>query len=478
VNKFQPKLTPTFVMRALNLTLPSALLASFDEHSLGYFLSVVTDSRKISADCLFVALKGDHFDAHDFIPQAISAGAKGIICRRGTVIEHPGSALIFYVEDTLQAFRSLAHCWRKEFSCPVIVVAGSVGKTTTKEILTAILHGKYSSVLKTQGSQNGFVGIPMTLLELRSEHEAAVIEVGIDDIGAMKGHMELVSATASVLTTIGAEHLEKLQDIPTVAREEGMALSMVALTGGLVAINLDDSWIKPHAKTIRDGKKITYSLSENSQASLQGRYAERDNELVVSEHSYQLPLPGAHNALNTLAAIAIATGLGLTEAEIDKGLGTFKPIYGRSELKDIGSPGKTIHVLCDYYNANPDSMRAGIELLSQIAKKSHSKNKFACLADMLELGSGEERFHRELSAPIVASEIGHVYLFGTRMKWLEDELQKRGYSGELRHFDQHSAISDRLAEILKPGDSVLIKGSHSMKMEEVKKLLEVCLVKS
>jgi UDP-N-acetylmuramoyl-tripeptide--D-alanyl-D-alanine ligase len=470
-------LTPPFVARALDVKLPTATSGT----SLSKFSLVTTDSRQVKAGCLFVCLKGDNFDGHSFITQALKQGAQGIICKRGTAIEPSllsNGALIFYVEDTLTAFRSLAFHWRREFSIPVVAVAGSVGKTTTKEILAAALRGKFSSVLKTQGSLNGFIGIPITLLELRSEHQAAVIEVGIDEIGAMKQHLELVGATASVLTTIGPEHLEKLVDVPTVAREEGFAITMVSQAGGKVAINLDDPWIQPFAEKI-SGEKTTYSLVQK-EASLYGQYSQKDNTLRVtrtqdsSETIYDPPLPGAHNAINTLAAIAVSTALGSTPSEIQAGLKTFKPAEGRSEVRTIG----TVQVLCDYYNANPTSTEAGIQLLTQIADRANSKSRFACLADMLELGGEEEKFHRDLAGSLIQHRIEHVYLFGDRMKWLADELTTRGYSGELKHFDRREILSGMLAQSVNPGDAVLIKGSHSMKMEDVRKSLEQCLPKS
>jgi UDP-N-acetylmuramoyl-tripeptide--D-alanyl-D-alanine ligase len=440
---FKPELTPQFIARALNLT--STPSGSADFH---HFTSVITDSRKIHPGCIFLAIKGEVFDGHTFIEQAIEQGAKGVVFQRGSTIKNPKDSFLFPVDDTVQAFRKIAFAWRREFSIPLIAVAGSVGKTSTKEILTSILRGKYSEVLKTVGSQNGFVGIPMTLMDLRTEHQAAVIEVGIDEIGAMKQHMELVGATASVLTTIGAEHLEKLRDIPTVAQEEGIALSSVAQSGGLVAISLDDPWIKPHAKTIRTGKKITYSL-EDQGADLRGVYDSAADILKVDAESYAMPLPGLHNARNTLAAISVAIGIGLTPAEIQAGLKTFKPVSGRSEVKEIGIQNK-YRVICDYYNANPDSTAAGLLLLSKLAKTG---KRFACLADMLELGTDEESFHRELAGVLMTENIEHVFLYGVRMKALQDELRKRGFSKA------------------RSGDTILIKGSHSMKMEKVFEVL-------
>jgi UDP-N-acetylmuramoyl-tripeptide--D-alanyl-D-alanine ligase len=454
---FKPELTPEFIAHALSLT--STPSGSADFH---HFTSVITDSRKIHPGCIFLAIKGEVFDGHTFIEQAIEQGAKGVVFQRGTAIKNPKECFLFPVDDTVQAFRKIAFAWRREFSIPLIAVAGSVGKTSTKEILTSILRGKYSEVLKTVGSQNGFVGIPMTLLDLRIEHQAAVIEVGIDEIGAMKQHMELVGATASVLTTIGAEHLEKLRDIPTVAQEEGLALSAVAQSGGLVAISLDDPWIRPHAKTIRTGKKITYSL-EDQNADLRGTYDSAADILKVGSESYAMPLPGLHNARNTLAAIAIAIGIGLTPAEIQVGLKTFKPVSGRSEVKEIGAQAK-YRVICDYYNANPDSTVAGLLLLSKLAKTG---KRFACLADMLELGTDEEKFHRELAPVLMTEGIEHVYLYGTRMKALQDELRKCAFSKDVQHFENQDTLTQAVLAKARAGDTILIKGSHSMKMEKV-----------
>jgi UDP-N-acetylmuramoyl-tripeptide--D-alanyl-D-alanine ligase len=466
---FKPQITPDFVARALGLTLPPALLAS----SIECFTSVTTDSRKVQPGCLFVALKGENFDGHTFVNKAIHQGARGIVCQRGSAVGEPQSALVYTVDDTLNAFRKMAAAWRREFSIPFIAVAGAVGKTTTKELLTAILSGKFTHVLKTQGSQNGFVGIPMTLFDLRPEHEAAVIEVGIDEIGAMKQHMELVAATAAVLTTIGPEHLEKLRDVPTVAQEEGIALTFVAHSGGLVAINLDDPWIKPHAKTIRSGTKLTYGM-DDAEAQIKGTYDSQagtlrvqntlKNEKTNETTTYPLPIAGLHNARNALAAIAIATGLGLTSSEITAGLKKFKNPDGRSEVREVGKSNRKIRVVCDYYNANPTSTEAGLDLLDLVAKKS---KRFACLADMLELGTDEEKFHRNLSGPILKHSVEHVFLYGTRMKALQDELKKKNFNKDFRHFSDHDEMFKALTEKVQSGDTVLIKGSHSMKMEKV-----------
>jgi UDP-N-acetylmuramoyl-tripeptide--D-alanyl-D-alanine ligase len=468
---FKPALTPDFIVRSLHLKVPVLPRPHLP------FANITTDSRTLLPGSLFVAIKGDNFDGHSFIEDAITKGARAILCKKGTPVPNARDVSIFSVEDPLGAYRRIAASWRKEFPIPVIAVAGSAGKTTTKELLAAILQGKWSRVLKTQGSQNGFVGIPMTLLELRPEHEAAIIEVGIDDIGSMQQHMALVSPNASVLTAIGAEHLLNLRDVPTVAREEGIALSFVAKAGGMVAINLDDPWIRPHVTTLREGRKIPFSMNGATSEidMIKGELSADGQELNfrglgIQEATVSLPLPGKHNASNLLAAITLAAGLGLTSEEIKKGLLTFEGAEGRSQVRELNN---SVTVICDYYNAQPASMEAGLDLLAELSQRSKTaRPRWACLGDMLELGTNEEKLHRDLAKKILATGVENVLLFGTSMAALHDQLQKDGFKGRLAHFTDREDLAAELIHRVRAGDIILIKGSKSMKMGEVWKALE------
>jgi UDP-N-acetylmuramoyl-tripeptide--D-alanyl-D-alanine ligase len=441
---------------------------------------VFTDSRKVKPGSLFVALKGETSDGHNFINNALRAGAKAIICKTGTHIESPPLDIwIGYVNDTLEAYRILGGQWRTFFSIPVVAVAGSYGKTTTKELLAAILLGKWNRVLKTERSQNGFAGIPATLLELRPEHSAAVVEVGIDEIGAMEKHMGLVRPNSVLLTTIGPEHLEKLIDLPTVAKEETIAFRAVADLNGTLLISLDDPWTEPHFNTqYSRGRKIGFSLNSNQSAGpqiLRGSISADQTQLKIegcqlNPFSINLPLMGRHNAINTLGAVACAVGLGLTPNEITNGINRFKPLEGRSIIQTLAGD---IQVICDYYNAQPYSMLAAFELLTTASKKAARKGKtWACLADMLELGPKEEEFHRELAIPLIETGVQNILLLGPRMKALTDELRKKGHSGGLCHFSTQEELIDHLTKQVTSGDTVLIKGSRGMKMEEVWKALQ------
>ncbi len=434
------------------------------------FSSIETDSRKITRSALFVALAGDKFDGHDFILATLKAGASGVICRAdwsGLKEAQAGfpNAKFICVKDPLTEYREIAKAWRKNFKFPVVAVAGSVGKTTTKEMLAAILAGKYPSVLKTTGSQNGFVGIPMTLLLLRPSHQAAVIEVGIDEPGTMTGHMDTVSADIAVLPAIGPEHLEKLVDVATVAREEAAALEWIAAHRGTAVVRLDDEWIAPLAKKLNGAKVITCGM--NVDADCSGKF---ENDTLTVDFSgkaekFPIPLPGEHNASNLLVAISVAHALGLTADEIRKGLMTFETAKGRTEIKKLAK-GATF--ICDYYNANPSSMVAALRLLNEEGLKGSGK-KIACLGDMLELGPNEEKFHLNLQPLIERLGVSVLLLYGPRMRWLYDEMEDSKV--KTYHFETHAELGKFLLEQLNAEDVVLIKGSRGMKMEEILKSL-------
>lgn len=459
---------------------------SIQPHFDRQYSVITSDSRKATPGTLFIALPGEKFDGHDFIRQAIASGAEAIIGTRGKIpTDLPANIEVFAVSDTLEAYRTLAAQWRKRLSIPFILVAGSVGKTTTKEILSAILRGRFRAVASTVGSQNGFIGIPMTLLSLPLSTDVAVIEVGIDEPGTMGGHVALVEPTHSLLTAIGPEHLEKLIDLETVAREEGIALQIPAKNGATVIARLDDPWISKIADTLPVDAKLWHCVLRERDSTaakeksllekiVRGEYsAAKETLLVVLENGsgfeLALPVPGAHNAGNLLVAVTTALSLGLSPIEIQRGLSTFQGAYGRSELKIL--PGPT-PVLCDYYNANPSSVVAGLDLLASTAMKHLSRRKIAVLGDMLELGTKEEAFHRALAEKIGSTGISSLFLYGERMKWLLDEMQKNLSGIKTRHFSSHSDLAQALTTEIRSGDAILIKGSRGMKMEEVWKQIE------
>lgn len=445
------------------------------------FSAVSTDSRTAGGGALFFAIRGDKFDGHAFLADVGKVGAGGAVVTHGTKLP-PGTEdlTVYFVDDTLEAIRKLAAVRRAKFEGPLVAVAGSVGKTTTKEFLAAVLRGRYRRVLKTEGSQNGFLGVALTLLRLDAADEAAVIEIGIDAPGAMAKHLEIVRPTAAVVTTIAEEHLENLISLEIIAREECLPLQWVARHGGIAAVNADDPWLAPLCTHGDFAKATRYALLQDAPPRRDGLlWAEVDRKSrTLHVHAFQgktaffpIPLPGDHNARNLLAAVAIAHGMGLSETQIRNGLATFEAPKGRSELRALSNGAQ---IVCDYYNASPASMRSGLEMMSQIAK-SRAGTTWACLADMLELGADEERLHRELADPLIKSTAGHILLTGPRMKALHDELLKRRAPGQVLWFENPEQLGAAIARGIKGADTVLIKGSRGMRMERALEALEKSL---
>ena len=409
-----------------------------------------------------MALVGESSDGHQYIDLAAEKGATAIIHRKGKSC--PQGVISFAVDDTLVAWRRIAKAWRNEFKIPVIAIGGSAGKTTSKELLAAILSGKFN-VLKTEASQNGFQGIPTTLLRLRSEHEIAVIEVGIDEPHAMSQHLEIVAPVAGLLSSIGEEHLEKLIDLDTVEREEGILFQVLESRNGFAAVNADDERILRQSRVLKNATSKTYGL--DSSAKIRGFYSPGENNLSVdgistNSESFPLPLDGAHNARNLLGAICLAHHFGLTVVEMKNGLAKFRAPAGRSEWHQW--QGRKVFV--DTYNANPASVVAALDVV--FAK---SNQTWVCLADMLELGTLEEKLHRGLADSILKHAAPHVFLYGPRMKWLWEELKKRGYQNA-KHFSAQNEMSDAIMAECKPGEQILLKGSRGLKMEKVWEMLQ------
>lgn len=451
---------------------------------------ITTDSRRVIPGSLFVAITGDKMDGHDFIADAAGRGARAVICRTGTDVSAHPVLYPFYVDDTLVAFRSVAAKWRSHFNLtPLIAVAGSVGKTTTKELIAALLRGKWTDILKTQGSQNGFLGIPMTLVELRPHHSAAVVEIGIDDVGAMAQHLDVVQPSHGIVTAIGAEHLEKLKDLETVTREETLILHHVTKTGGVAVVNLNDDHIAPLAAPLQSAspKTLVYrlvdeatdleSLGDPTFKGLMGQINKKDNTLRLlgmgldTGATLPLPLPGRHNAINLLAAATVARSLGLSLSEMKSGIETFKNAPGRSQT--ITAPWKTgqITIFADHYNANPQSVRAALDTVRGLKASGGAKRLIVCLADMLELGEKELDLHAGL-APDVTNNLSKgaidmVFLLGERMKSLAAALNQTKSVATHGSYATHDELWQKLKTVLEPGDLILIKGSRSMRMEQI-----------
>jgi len=453
-------------------------------------IRVCSDSRKIRKNDLFVAIKGDQYDGHQFIDRAINAGAEYILSnpshRNPSLRKQFPDVTWLDTDSPLDSLRTLAKHHRNEFKNPVIGVIGNVGKTTTKERVRALLTGRYSELVWTDGSENGYLGIPLTLLRINEATQVAVVEIGIDEPGAMKAHMECVAPTHLVLTSLGAEHLEKLGTIEQANAEEWIGVSETLSRGGTVFLPLHNEYVTRLSASLSPAWKASvfyYTTERNPstqahektqtyiiKSAPSGPENPSSRSLMTPEGiDLQVPAPeldAPHLWDTVAAATALGHRLGLSPIEIVRGLQSYAPPPLRSSW--LKSSKDDLEVLLDAYNANPDSMAAGIRTFAQICKNNPAKRFHLVLGDMLELGAQELKFHEDLAPHLEMGHFnGHLFLFGPRMGSLKKTLSVRAALSNVFHFEKIELLIDALSSTLKPGDRVLIKGSRGMKLERV-----------
>ena len=434
--------------------------------------AVVTDSRKIVPGCAFVAIKGERVDGHSFVPQTLADGAMLAIVE--VAPEDPTLPCIL-VESTLLAIQRIAELYRKNLGLPVVGITGSVGKTSTKEAVAAVLSRKYR-VLKTEKNFNNNLGLPLTIFRLTEEDEIAVLEMGISHFGEMEDLAQTARPDVMVITNIGTCHLEFLGDRDGIFRAKTACLPFVR-DGGLVVLNGEDdklSQVTSELLGASGGSRLVfgpvfYGLSEKN-----GVYAKNvvTNGLAGStftivmdgrEVSAYMPLPGRHMVLNALAAAAVGRYFGVADANIVDGLATMKALGGRVNI--LETPFGT--VIDDCYNASPASMKAALELLA-----SAEGPKTAILGDMGELGTTEKELHREVGAFAGKLGIDRFLLAGTLAGEIAEGIKESCPDAEIVHLPNTEALLADLITVLPKGGNVLVKASHFMGFERIVKLLE------
>ena len=432
------------------------------------FTGVSTDSRAVAEGNLFVALRGENFDGHGFVRDALAKGALGAIVDSSWAEKDTTRAALVIVEDTTRALGALAHLHRKAFAIPVLAIAGSNGKTTTKDMITAVLKTKYK-VLSTQGNLNNHIGVPQTLLQLEKNHEIAVVEIGTNHPGEIAFLCDVLEPTHGLITTIGREHLEFFNTVEGVAQEEGVLFSRLgALKGGIGFVNAGDAFVKSAATPLR--KKVNYGISVRS-ADVHGKVVRLTEtgcavlqfraERMKQPASVELAIPGEHNALNALAAAAVGLSFTVPVSKICRALEAFRPASKRMEVKNIHG----VIILNDAYNANPDSMMAALKTL---AEAKATGKRIAVLGDMRELGPSAPAEHEAVGKEAARLGIDYVLTVGALAKHIHE-----GAAGRFAvHYDLKNMLAEYLAELVAPGDVVLIKASRSMKLEDVATFLE------
>jgi UDP-N-acetylmuramoyl-tripeptide--D-alanyl-D-alanine ligase len=426
------------------------------------FSRVSTDTRTLDGDALFVALEGPHFDAHDFIPQALTAGACGLLVSEERLEPIPQ----IRVDNTRLGLGRLAALWRDSFPVPLVGITGSNGKTTVKELVAAILRQR-GEVLATRGNLNNDVGLPLTLLRLQDE-AYAVVEMGANHPGEIGYLTHIARPDVAVITNAGAAHLEGFGDLQGVARAKGEILGGLA-SDGVAVLNADDDFFSYWCGLL--GERRLISFGSSSRAHVRGeldraqtRWSENgyQNVMQVSyrERAFEveLALAGRHNLMNALAAIATALALGCTFEQIQRGLASVEPVAGR--LRSLQS-ASGLRLIDDTYNANPDSVAAAVAVLQQ-APGDH----WLVLGDLAELGEEAETLHAEIGRRAKAAGLSHLCTLG--------RLSRRAamaFGEGAEAFERIEDLVSVLKERAVAGDTLLIKGSRSAGMERVVKLL-------
>ena len=435
------------------------------------FASVSTDSRAIKSGDLFVALKGENFDGHGFVAHAAAAGAvAAVVEKAGSRIEDRGSSghvPLLIVEDTLQALGELARSWRRRFAIPVVALTGSNGKTTVKEMLAAILSeacrnapssipDPRSYVLATRGNLNNHVGVPLTLLELRHGHRHAVIEMGMNHAGELSGITRLAEPDVALINNAGSAHIEYFGTVEAIARAKGEIFEGLK-DQGVAVINADDAHAALWRSLAAGRKQLDFGLQPNAAVSATYTLRELDSEIVVKtplgEAQCVVPLPGLHNVRNALAAAAAATALGVQPTVIAAGLERCAGVGGRLQRRTTAQGALLID---DTYNANPDSMRAAIDVLATLPAP-----RIFVMGDMGELGAASPRLHGEVGA-YAAGRIDRLFAIGDAAGHAV-----AAFGPAAVHVGSFDELVEAVSKYAVPGATVLVKGSRFMCMERV-----------
>ena len=426
------------------------------------FTSISTDTRTLQPGALYVALRGENFDGHRFVGQAIKAGATGILESQAVTVGSEITTL--QVADTLIALQQMAHASRLQFDGPVIAVTGSNGKTTTKEMIAAVLRAHYGvdAVLATTGNLNNHIGVPLTLLARQTSHKVAVIEMGMNHFGEIALLTQLAEPTMAVITNAAAAHLEGVGSLAGVAEAKGEIFAGLR-AGGVAVVNADDYFLPYWQVLNRERTVTTFGIATT--ANVVGKSGAAPGQMWLDSISnsakleIQLPVSGDHNVSNALAAVAVARGLGIPEATIKQGLEATVNVSGRLTSRPFVG-GTTL--IDDSYNANPASMRAAARVLV-----AHAAPRYLVLGDMGELGSTSEQLHELLVTDLSELQFDGVFTLGPKMKRVAHLFGVKGKS-----FDDVDPLAESLYPRLTAGATLLVKGSRSMALERVIEKLE------
>jgi UDP-N-acetylmuramoyl-tripeptide--D-alanyl-D-alanine ligase len=421
---------------------------------------VSTDSRTIKHGELFVALQGENFDGHNFVEAVATAGAAGAIVDSNWKGNVPRNFAVIRVKDTLQAYQQLAANHRKSLELKVVAITGSNGKTSTKDFAAAVLARRFR-VTKTQGNFNNHVGLPRTILEATSRDEIAVWEIGMNHPGEVAALAKVAAPDVGIITNIGVAHIEFMGSRERIAEEKG-ALAEAIGADGTVILNADDTFTRGIAARTR-GKVILAGISSGAIRAGEINQSGSATDFTILEGAHrcraQLPVPGLHMVQNALLAVAAGRVFGLSLEECAAGLITAPLTKARLQVKEI----RGVQFLDDSYNANPDSMKAALRTLVELDAEGQ---RIAVLGEMRELGNESERGHREVGETAAALKIDHLIAIGDVAASIADAAKQAGLENSSTVASTAEA-AELLAELVAPGDLVLIKGSRMARTEQV-----------
>ena len=468
-----PEISLAQVLAATGGTLP----AGFPQEEV-VFRGITTDSRRCAAGNLFIALTGANFDGHDYLEAAHRQGAAGLLVHRLPAAT-PRGVPVIVVADTLTALGELAAWWRRRFSPAVIAVTGSSGKTTTKEMIAAIM-ARRGPVLKTEGNFNNLIGLPLTLFRLTSGDPCAVLELGTNSPGEIARLTRIAAPDIALITNIGLAHLEGFTDLSGVAAEK-RDLFRGLRPGGTMIINRDDPFLRDAGQTWT-GRVVTFGTAAGAEVSAEDivtvrlpgtgvaeppRLGTRFTLILGGERlETTLPVVGEHQVKNALAAAASAWAADAAPEDIRRGLADFSPVPGRMEVIALENGAFIVN---DAYNANPSSVREALRALQQLKGRGRG---IAVLGDMLELGEQEAAWHEEIGGLLADTGVARVYLRGRLSGATAAGASKHGMpDGDIIVREDQEAIARELRAYLREGDWVLVKGSRRLEMDKVAALL-------
>ena len=423
---------------------------------------ITTDSRKAGKDSLFVAIKGEKVDAHRFIPAVFEQGALCVICERAP--EQAAGAYIL-VESSLQAIKDIAEFYRKQLDMKVVGITGSVGKTSTKEMIASVLSEKYR-VLKTLGNFNNELGLPLTVFRLREDDEIAVLEMGISNFGEMHRLSKIARPDICVMTNIGQCHLEFLGDRDGVLRAKSEIFDYIAEDGTII-LNGDDDKLA----TLHDVKGITpvfFGIDSERKIHATNIHSLGLKGIACTicteqgDFDVTIPIPGYHMVYNALAGTAVGLSLGMTTEEIKRGIEKLESLSGRFHIIETGE----YTVVDDCYNANPVSMKASLKVLHDALGR-----KVAILGDMGELGENERQLHEEVGVEAGKQDIQLLICVGTLSAHMAMAAKETNPQMQVVHMDTLEDALEAIPGLLQKEDTILVKASHFMHFEKIVEVL-------